>query len=322
MGLEVLDPGLASSVQDLGRTGYYRYGIPTSGALDAFSALAANLLVGNDEGAAVIESTYTGPRLRFDAPAVVAVTGADMPVQINGTDVEEWTALTVDAGDELSFGFLTAGARIYIAVRGGIDVPEVLGSRSTYLLGGFGGHEGRMLRAGDRLSIGADPARPAGGQVPAELRPALTRQAEVRVVMGLYDYRLTDRGRSDFLGTTWTLTPVADRIGFRYTGGTLEWKERVQPFGAGADPSNIVDAGYPIGSIQVPSGAEPIVLHRDAVSGGGYAMIATVISADLDSVGQHSPGTQTRFVAVSLDEALQARAERNRRVGRLREAVG
>ena len=141
-------------------------------------------------------------------------------------------------------------------------------------------------------------------------------------MMGLYDHLLTDEGRATFLESTWALTPVADRVGFRYKGPELAMLEREQPFGAGSNPSNIVDAPYPIGSIQVPGGVEPIILHRDAVSGGGYAMIATVISADLDAVGQSAPGSKTRFVAVDLDGALAARAERAKRVAKLEEALG
>ena len=319
--IEVVEPGLASSVQDRGRSGYYRYGIPPSGAVDQLSATAANLVVGNDESAAVLESTYTGPRLRFAAPAVVAVTGARMPVRVNGQDAAPWEPLHLRAGDELSFDYLAAGARSYLAVRGGIDVPVVLGSRSTYGLGSFGGLHGRALRAGDRLPVGPEPSTAVGGPVPEHLWPALERELEVRVVMGLYDHRLTTLGRETFLVTTWTLSPVADRIGFRYSGAELEWDQREPPFGAGADPSNIVDAGYPVGSIQVPGGTEPIVLHRDAVSGGGYAMVATVISADMDAVGQSPPGTRTRFVAVTLEQALQARAQRRHQLDQLRAAV-
>jgi allophanate hydrolase subunit 2 len=157
--------------------------------------------------------------------------------------------------------------------------------------------------------------------VPEDLRPALSAEPEIRVVMGLYDHLLTDGGRQTFLDATWALTPVADRVGFRYRGPELEMLEREQPFGAGSNPSNIVDAPYPIGSIQVPGGMEPIVLHRDAVSGGGYAMIATVISADLDAVGQSAPGAKTRFVPVELEQALEARRERAGRLRRLEEAL-
>lgn len=320
MAIEITEPGLAASVQDRGRPGYYSVGIPPSGAVDLYSALAANLLVGNDDGAAVIEAAYLGPKLRFTGPTVVAVTGATMPVTLNGDPVPQWESFPVATGDLLAFGYLQEGARIYIAVAGGIEVPLVLGSRSTYALGGFGGFDGRPLQAGDLLATGHGPGRPSRS-VPADLRPALARDIDVRIMLGLYDYRLAPAGLETLLETTWTLTPVADRTGFRYDGGTLEWADRVQPFGAGSDPSNIVDAGYPVGSIQVPGGVEPIILHRDAVSGGGYAMVATVISADLDSVGQSAPGTRTRFRPVSMGDALQARAAAADRVQRLRSAL-
>jgi allophanate hydrolase subunit 2 len=211
---------------------------------------------------------------------------------------------------------------MYIAVAGGIDVPEALGSRSTYGLGALGGFEGRKLEAGDALAVGGDRDGRGGGaaagrSVPEELRPTLAKELEIRVVMGLYDHLLTEEGRRTFLDSTWTLTPVADRVGFRYKGDALAMVEREQPFGAGSDPSNIVDAPYPVGSIQVPGGVEPIVLHRDAVSGGGYAMIATVISADMDAVAQSAPGARTRFVPVALDAAMAARRERAERLARL-----
>lgn len=320
MPVEIIEPGLGSTIQDLGRPGYYRYGIPPGGAVDLYSARAANLLVGNDEGAALIESPYLGPRLRVLEDTVLAVTGAEMELRVNGQAAPSWEAIAVREGDEISFGFLTAGARIYIAVAGGIDVPAVLGSRSTYAIGSFGGFEGRALQSGDVLPTGAASVLP-GRAVPEELRSSFSREVEVRVVLGLYDYRLAEAGMRAFLDEEWTLSPVADRMGFRYNGPKLEWVEREQPFGAGSDPSNIVDAGYPLGSIQVPGGLEPIILHRDAVSGGGYAMVATVISADMDLVGQSSPGARTRFHAVSLEDALSARRERHARVDALRAAL-
>ena len=307
MAIEILEAGLASTVQDLGRSGHYSVGIPPSGAADQFSAIAANLLVGNPEGAAVIESPYMGPKIRFTEATVVAVTGATMPTTRNTQSVPQWESFAVKAGDELAFGFLSSGARVYIAVAGGFDVPSVLGSRSTYSLGGFGGFEGRTLRQGDIIATGATAAGAVGKVVPERLRPSLSRDVDLRVVLGPYDYRLTPAGLDCLLDSEWTLTPVADRTGFRYSGPALEWVDRVQPFGAGSDLSNIVDTGYPIGSIQVPGGVEPIILHRDAVTGGGYAMVATVISVDMDVVAQSSPGARTRFRAVSLDDAIQAR---------------
>ncbi|WP_036499051.1 biotin-dependent carboxyltransferase family protein [Nocardia aobensis] len=307
MHVEVIEPGLATSVQDLGRSGAYNVGIPPSGALDQTSAKIANLLVGNDIGAAVLEAPYLGPKLGFSGPAVVAVTGAQADVLVNGIEVPAWESFRVEEGDVLSFGFVRGGARLYIAVAGGFDVPVVLGSRSTYGLGALGGFDGRILRAGDTLPVGVAGPDFVARAVPEKARPRWSREVELRIVLGLYDYRLTPDGRDTLLDTVWSLTPVADRTGFRYAGAKLDFEERVQPFGAGSDPSNIVDAGYPIGSIQVPSGSEPIILHRDAVSGGGYAMVGTVISVDMDLVGQSAPGTNTRLRAVSLDDALSAR---------------
>jgi biotin-dependent carboxylase-like uncharacterized protein len=319
--IEVVKPGLSTTVQDRGREGYYHVGVPPSGGLDQFSLAAANLLVGNDPGAATLECTYQGPQLRFTEPAVVAVCGAEMEPKVEGEPQPGWTSFAVGEGDLLTFGHLKRGARIYVAVAGGIDVPEMLGSRSTYLLGGLGGFDGRALAAGDELAIGSSGDGKAGRSVPEEVRPDLPAELEIRVVMGLYDHLLTDGGRETFTGSEWALTPVADRVGFRYKGPELEMVEREQPFGAGSDPSNIVDAPYPIGSIQVPGGVEPIVLHRDAVSGGGYAMIATVISADMDTVAQSAPGSKTRFVPVDLDAALAARRERAERRAGLEEAL-
>lgn len=318
--LQVIKPGLATTVQDSGRSGYYHLGIPPSGALDQYSLAAANLLVGNPAGAAALEIVYMGPELRCTGPATVAVAGAEIAPLVNGEQRPNWESFDVAEGDVIDFAYLKAGARAYLAVSGGIDTPEQLGSRATYALGALGGVEGRPIAEGDTLPVGAGSGR-AGRVVPAGLRPALGRDVEVRVVMGLYDHRLTDRGRATFLDTEWTLTPVADRIGFRYSGGQLETIDREPPFGAGQDPSNIVDSPYPIGSIQVPGGVEPIVLHRDAVSGGGYMMVATVISGDLDVVGQSAPRTRTRFVAVDLDTALGIRADRRRRVSALHEAL-
>lgn len=323
MAIEVVKPGLATTVQDAGREGYYHLGIPLSGALDQYSFLAANLLVGNDENAAALECTLLGPELAFRRDAIVAVAGADLQPKVNGDPRPGHEAFPVKSGDVLSFAFLKAGARAYLAVAGGIDVPVVLGSRSTYGLGAFGGFRGRALQVGDVLPVGKPgPLARAGRKLAAELRQSLTRELELRVMPGLYYHRLTEQSAHDFFEDVWSVAPEADRIGYRYRHGRpLRWKERKQPFGAGSDPSNIVDAGYPFGSIQVPGGLEPIVLHRDAVSGGGYAMIGTVISADMDAIAQMQPNNKARFVAVDMEQALSARREYRARTDRLRAAL-
>lgn len=323
MSIEVLKAGLATSIQDAGRPGYYHLGIPQSGALDQESLLLANLLVGNAEGAAVIECTLLGPELRFEAPALVAVTGAQARCKVNGIEVPRNQSFAVQAGDKLSFEFMKLGARMCIAVAGGIDVPLVLGSRSTYGLGAFGGFKGRKLQVGDRLPVGTAAAGArAGRSVANELLPALGKEVSLRVLPGIYFHRLAHASAETFFADTWTVGAEADRIGYRYKNGTaLQFLDRTPPFGAGDDPSNIVDAGYPYGSIQVPGGKEPIILHRDAVSGGGYAMVGTVISADMDLIAQMQPNHKARFVRVDMQEALSARAARQRRLNGLRLAL-
>ncbi|WP_321848755.1 biotin-dependent carboxyltransferase family protein [Pseudomonas paraveronii] len=307
--IKVLKPGLATSVQDLGREGYYHLGIPPSGALDQYALSAANHLVGNPPGAAGLECTLIGPELEFQADALVALSGALMLPHLDGEVVHQDTAFHVRAGQVLRFEFPKAGARAYLAVAGGIDVPLVLGSRSTYTLGALGGFHGRRLQAGDELPIGEPTGQGrAGNSLPMALRRSVGGDVTLRVVPGLYYERLTAAAKSSFFAEPWTVGSEADRIGYRFKGGSaLSFQPREQPFGAGSDPSNIVDSCYPIGSIQVPAGLEPIVLHRDAVSGGGYAMIGTVISADLDLIGQMQPNQRAGFVAVSLEQALEAR---------------
>ncbi len=323
MAIKVRQPGLLTTVQDTGRFGEYALGMPPSGAMDIFSYQVGNYLVGNEEGAAGLEITYFGPELEFTEGAVIAVTGAEMPPKINGEEAPTWEALEVGEGDVLSFDYLKNGARSYLAVAGGIDVPVFMHSRSTYTLIGLGGHEGRALQEGDELGIGEAPNddRQVGKRVADDHIPAYSKETELRVIIGLASYRLTKESMDEFLTTTWTVTPDADRVGYRYRGGELKFVEREQPAGAGSDPANVVDFGYPIGSIQVPGGVEPIVLMNDAVTGGGYATIGTVISADRDKLAQTKTNDKTRFRSVDLDEALKAREERRRQMEEIRQAL-
>ncbi len=319
MAIKVQHQGLATSVQDLGRPGYFHLGIPLGGAMDRLALKAANLLVGNDEGAAGLEAVFIGPKLEFTEDAMVAVTGADMPIKVDGEEKPGWTAFKVKAGQVLSFDFLKTGARIYIAVSGGIDVPLALGSRSTYAIGALGGFKGRPIAAGDELPVGIAGKAVEGKSISENLRRKPGMPAELRVLPGLYWHRLTEEAGRNFFEDTWKVAPEADRMGYRFRGGRkLDFVDRIPPFGAGSDPSNIVDACYPYGSIQVPGGTEPIILHRDAVSGGGYFMLGTVISADMDLIGQLQPHTPTRFVKVDMETALTARKDRAALIDQIR----
>jgi biotin-dependent carboxylase-like uncharacterized protein len=309
--LKILRPGLQTTIQDAGRFGWYHIGMPPSGAMDQFSFRAGNLLTGNHEGAAALETTFQGPDLEAAADVTVAVTGAPLDLRLNGEPVPMWVALALKAGDKLQCGQALAGVRSYICVAGGIDVPELLGSRSTYLLGRFGGIGGRAAAAQDVLRI-CEPRHSAaeltGRRLDPRLLPSFPEVAELRILMGLCSYRLTEESIAQFLSTPWEVSTEADRIGYRIHGAGFQFRDREPPFGAGSDPSNVVDVGYPVGSIQVPGGKEGILLMRDAVTGGGYATIGTVIQCDLDRVGQAPPRTRFRFRAVTIQEALRLRA--------------
>lgn len=319
--IEVLKPGLQTTVQDAGRPGHLGQGIPPGGPQDHYSFAAASLLVGNDlppsplslgdPGQAGLETTLVGPTLKFGEPALIAITGAEAEAKLDGEPVPLWTAVEVDAGGVLEIGQAERGARGYLAVAGGIDVPPDLGSRATYLVGARGGLDGRALEKGDALPVG-EPRRPIADLAGQSLDPALRtrfdrRPEEVRVVLGPQDFRFTEHGVATFLEEEFRLTMQANRMGFRFEGPPLELEPRpdylVRDAGSGA--ADIVDDVIPVGGIQVPAGSEVIVLGVEAPSAGGYAKIATVISSDFGRVGQLVPQSPVRFRAVEQEEAVE-----------------
>ena len=320
MTIEVISAGLMTSIQDQGRPGYLHLGIPQSGAMDSYALRVANALVGNPESAAGLEAVFMGPELLFKRDTVFAVTGAELPPLLDGVPQATWTAIQARAGQVLSFDFLQSGARAYIAFAGGVDTPLHLDSRSTYVIGGLGGVQGRPIAPGDDLPVGEGINTAAGANIPLSLRRQASDSCELRVLPGLYNRLITREAHSQFFADEWKVALEADRMGYRFCGGTpFQFEQREQPFGAGSDPSNIVDGCYGYGSIQVPSGTEPIVLHRDAVSGGGYFTIGAVIAADMDLIGQLQPHSAVKFVEVDMQSALQARRDNAERLQAVRE---
>jgi antagonist of KipI len=296
--LVVVDPGLLTTVQDLGRFGHQRVGVPPSGPMDRAAFLVANRLVGNPDAAAALECTIKGPRLEVRQAAVIAVTGAPMGFTVNGEEAPSWTAVGVRPGDVLGFQMASAGCRAYLAVAGGIDVPLALGSRSTYLRGRLGGLGGRALQKGDILPVG--PPAPGAGRegrtVRAALRPAYPAERECRVILGPQDDRFTAEGIRAFLEGPYAVTPQADRMGYRLKGPAITH----------ARGHDIVSDGIPLGGIQVPGEGQPIVLLVDRQTTGGYTKIATVIGVDIGAIGQTRPGQRIRFRRVTLEEAHAA----------------
>lgn len=320
--IEVREPGLMTTVQDTGRYGQYHIGMPPSGAMDQFAHKIANYLVGNNEDAPTLEMTYQGAELAFDETTLIAVTGADMSPTLDDEPIPTWTAVEVEAGQTLSFKFSQEGVRSYLSVAGGFDVPEIMDSSSTYTLIGLGGFEGRQLQTGDELHCGDETYEEdrIGSTAPNAHRPDYS-QNDIRVIMGLCDYRLTDEGRKRFLNTEWKVSNEADRVGYRFEGPDITdmFEEREQPFGAGTDVTNVVDLGYPIGSIQMAG--QPIVLMRDAVTGGGYATVGTLVSPDRSMLSQCRTHSGVTFESIGIDEALEIREERDDSLESLREKL-
>ena len=290
--IRVLDPGPQTTVQDGGRRGQLRYGIPPSGPVDARSFALANRLVGNPDGAAGLEFTLVGPRLRAEAPCAVAVTGAESQPTVNDAPVAAWTTLTLAAGDVLKIGPARAGVRGYVAFAGGVDIPPVLGSRATYLRGRLGGLEGRALRRDDVLRLGEAP-RVRRHAVSARAIPDWREKPVLRVVLGPQADRFTDEGIAAFLGGSYEVLPQSDRMGARLQGPRI----------AHARGHDIISDGIALGAVQVPGDGQPIVLLVDRQSTGGYTKIATVCSFDIPRVGQAKPGQRVRFSAVDVTEA-------------------
>ncbi|MCL9818146.1 biotin-dependent carboxyltransferase family protein [Natronocalculus amylovorans] len=320
--ITVSRPGVLSTVQDLGRFGQYHIGMPPSGAMDPFAHRVGNYLVGNDEDAATIEMTYQGGAFEFDEDRVVALCGATMAATIDDEPINMWEAVSVEAGQTLDIQYASNGARSYLAVAGGIDVEPLMDSRSTYTLIGLGGYEGRSLEEGDELALGAPPEGATdriGSAVDDEYIPDYDSIDSIRVVFGLCDYRLTDACKERMTTEPWTVTPDADRVGYRLEGPELEFVEREQPFGAGTDQSNVVDLGYPVGSIQVPQ--QPIVLMQDAVTGGGYATVGTVISVDRGYLAQKRTHQELYFESVNVDDAVAARKAQQETLAAIRKSL-
>lgn len=292
---EVVQPGLWTTVQDRGRHGYQRFGVPVSGAMDSYSLIVANLLVGNEEGAACLEITLLGPQVRVLCNTVVALTGADLNPLLNDDPMTMWEATGVGPGDIISFGHQKTGCRSYLAVAGGLDVPPVMGSRSTYSRSRLGGLDGRQLRPGDRLRSGQAGQLTPTKSLPPERVPTYQSEHTLRVVLGPQDDHFTEKGVHAFLHSDYLISVRSDRMGCCLEGPPVEHR-------AGAD---VVSDGIPAGAVQVPGDGLPIILLADRQTTGGYAKIAAVVSVDLPELAQAEPGQRVRFSAVTEDEAYR-----------------
>lgn len=295
--LHVQAPGLSTTVQDLGRPNAISAGVQSGGAMDRFAHSAANLLVGNDPGHATLECTLSGPQLVAEQSCLIAITGADFDPHVNGAPAPTWTGIFLGAGDRLTFGARRSGARMYIAVAGGVDADRWLGSLSTNLMAARGGMHGRSLKPGDVLGFAGEPKKPAvsGRRVPEQLRPEYGDHS-LQVITGPHLMRLNPEGRRLLFGTPYRVSRDADRMGYRLEGPNLA-----------TSGEELLSFGLVTGAVQVPHSGQPILLMADHQTAGGYPVVATVVSASLPIAAQLLPGDELRLVEVSVNRAHEMR---------------
>ncbi|KXG74504.1 KipI antagonist [Fervidicola ferrireducens] len=289
----VLQPGLLTTIQDLGRYGYESQGVPTSGAMDEFAFRVANILLGNEENAPALEITVLGPTLEVLEDVAVAVTGAQLPVEVNGKKRMVWTSFPLKKGDVLSIGAVSSGCRAYLAVNGGFKADVVMGSASAYTRGKLGGLEGRPLKKEDLLFRELEKKPTKFYRVDERYVPTYENVAEIRVILGPQDDYFDEDNIKLFLNSTYTITKDSDRMGYRLEGPQIRAKEK----------HDIITDGIVPGAIQIPANGNPIIMLKDAQTTGGYAKIATCIWSDLPKLAQLKPGDRIRFKAISVEEA-------------------
>ncbi len=294
MKIKINFAGPLTTVQDGGRLGYMSVGFSAGGAMDVHSMRVANILVGNPRDEGALEITFMGIEAEFDSDTVIAITGADMLPAINGEPISTYEAISVHSGDVLSMKAARSGMRAYLAVSGGFELPKVMGSLSTNLKCGIGGLEGRKLRAGDEICLHRSTR--LIGERKTEKENEYEKEICVRVIFGPQDDYFTERGISDFLSSEYTVSEKSDRMGVRLSGKPVENKNGV----------DIISDGIVMGSVQIPASGEPIIMMADRQTTGGYAKIATVITADLSLIAQAAPGTKIRFKRVTERQALKA----------------
>ncbi|MBB4825161.1 antagonist of KipI [Sporosarcina luteola] len=317
--IKVRKAGLSDTIQDLGRFGYQKFGVVTSGAMDAFAHRVANLLVGNEETEGTLEMTLVGPRLYFEEHAVIALCGGDLSASINGKPVPMWKPVFIEKGTELKIGPAVAGCRMYLAVAGGFEIPLLMGSRSTYLKAELGGYEGRVLKTGDtlkvkgrngqaeqifsRLECAACGIQSADWTITKNVLPVLSDHYEIRVIKGRQYDLFSKESRHRFQTSQFAVSSQSDRMGYRLTGPTLQLETEQE----------LISEAVSFGSIQVPADGDPIILMADRQTTGGYPKIGQVASVDLSTVAQARPGNYLSFREISLEKAqeLYVRRERN-----------
>jgi antagonist of KipI len=329
MSIKVMRPGLLSSIQDIGRYGMQKHGVIVSGAMDSFALRIANILVGNKEGEAALEITMRGPKLKFLEDTLISVCGGHLTPSVDGQVIPEWRQVLVKKGGLLSFGAIKSGCRAYLAVSGGFDVAEVMGSRSTYLRAGIGGFHGRALKEGDILNVKPPsdlavqrmhclyekvehrPAAVSEWSVSRDILPAYHQNPVIHAIRGGQFNWFTTESRERFFKSEFLVTPQSDRMGYRLSGIQLQLSEQKE----------LISEAVTAGTVQVPSEGNPIILLADRQTTGGYPKIAQIATVDLPILAQVKPGEKIRFQEIQLEEAQALLRLRELEIQRLKQGV-
>ncbi|MBG9443617.1 biotin-dependent carboxyltransferase family protein [Cytobacillus firmus] len=327
--IKVLKPGLLSSIQDLGRTGYQKFGVIASGAMDPFSHRMANLLSGNEENDPALEITMMGPTLTFEEDTLISICGGDLSPSINGQPIRTWRSVFVKKGSALKFGGCQKGCRAYLAVSGGFAVPEVMNSKSTYLRAGIGGFKGRALKAGDVLETGKPSLQSLKMKdflskqlldkafvendwgIASKLIPETVGNPEIRITRGRQFDLFTHESRIHLFNHAFEVTAQSDRMGYRLKGPALALSEHAEQ----------ISEAVNFGSIQVPPDGNPIVLLADRQTTGGYPKIGQVAAVDLPLLAQAKPGDALRFSEISNEQAQQLLIKREMKLKELKQGI-
>ncbi len=314
MGISIIKAGLLSTVQDLGRWGFQRQGVPVSGAMDGLALRLGNVLLGNDESAAAIECTWTGPSIRFDQDQLISITGANLLPKLNGKEIAMWKPIYVPKDAVLSFGKADSeGCRAYICFYGGLDVPHVLGSCATYLSGKMGGLNGRALVKGDQISFlkSCKPSSPAfNWSMDSSLYPNLASR-KIRILAGPHTARLEKDSLLDLFKQSFEISNSSDRMGYRLKSKMLHLK----------DKRELLSSGVCFGTIQLPADGQPIILMADHGTTGGYPIIGQVARIDIPLLAQLKPGEHIQFEEIDLRAAQKLLLEQEQQINRLRQGV-
>ncbi|PLS14770.1 KipI antagonist [Bacillus sp. M6-12] len=327
--LTIIKPGLLTTIQDLGRYGFQKYGVIASGAMDRFAHRVANILVGNEENAPTMEITLLGPQIEFNENVLISICGGDLAPMINGLPVRPWRSVFIKKGSRLTFGSPRSGCRAYIAVAGGFSVPKVMNSSSTYLRAEIGGIFGRALKEGDQLRFGVPgilskkmgesmtasmverPFTEMDWSVAADIMPYSVTEPSVRITRGRQFHLFTNDSLESLFAERFQVTPQSDRMGYRLKGPSLQLE----------NAEEMLSEAVTFGTIQVPSEGNPIVLMADRQTTGGYPKIGQVASVDLPLVAQMKPGEFIRFTEVSTQEAQRLLFEKEKRIQHLKNGV-